>query len=100
MHPFSPAGAAIKVAVTTGGIRQALAAWSFPSGGSIAITPRGSADVFVAWGGIGVTCTEATGHVCLQRQTTVFQLPGTATHLYLITDAGTTDVQISQGQGL
>ncbi len=101
MQPFSPAGAALKQTVTSAGVLVALSAWTDGNGGSLFVGVRGYADVFVRWGGPGITCTEATGHWCPARQASIFALPGTASHVYLITAAGeSADVQIAQGRGM
>jgi hypothetical protein len=48
-----------------------------------------------------VTCTEATGHWCPAGIVSTFGVPGSASHLYLITEAGqASDVQLAQGRGL
>jgi hypothetical protein len=102
MQPFSPSGPAVKQTVTSAGVLVALSPWVDQAhGGSLNVSVRGSAPVFIAWGGAGVTCTEATGHHCIAGQANLWGVPVSATHVYLIAEAGqTSDVQISQGRGL
>lgn len=101
MQPYSPAGTAQKANVTASGVLLPLTPWVDSGGGAICVTVRGVSDVFVQWGSSAVTCTEANGHPCLGRSANVFQVPGGATHIYLITASGlSSEVQVSQGRGL
>jgi hypothetical protein len=101
MHPFSPSGPSVKVNVTAAGVLRVLTPWVDSNGGTLSIGVRGAFPVFVAWGGAGVTCTEATGHWCPAGIVSTFGVPGSASHLYLITEAGqASDVQLAQGRGL
>lgn len=102
MQPFSPFRPATRAVVAAAGIRIPLAPWVDSAGGALAISPLGAFPVYVAWGGDDVACTHLTGHWCQAGQTTVWGVPGNATHLFLVADPGAAvaDVQVSQGRGL
>lgn len=106
MHSYAmgPAGTAKRVTVTasgpSGATPVALDGWSNQGGGSVLVNNLGAADVFILWGGPGIVCTKSSGHACLARAPTIYSVPDSATHLWLVSETGSVEVSISQGQGL
>lgn len=96
----------LPVAVTNVSATNALPGVAVTSR-AIRLVNKGAADVYFDFGGSTITATVGTtgapgtpgSHLLPAGQTEVFQ-PGTATHVAMITAAGTATVWVSTGVGL